>query len=294
MGTLGRNLRPHDRDLVVQEHLRLINDPDKSQCDLQVVCKDGDFFYTKLLFYFFQPSLKTLLESDSELEGLYDRRMVLIDHSLSVEDIRSLYEDSKINNSLTEEAFLSVSTFQLSEDKFSDLPAVSYGLPSKLINLGLSREEDNNYSKKDTNDCSFSCEYCGVTKYKSMKQLKAHIWSKHKSKPEIKYKCPQCFKEFDHKYELNKHSISHIPRAFECSSCGKAFKRKNELFVHYKAFHEEETDMYKCSNCSMTFNKKSNLIRHMSKHERGKFKCNSCSATFNRLDNFKRHQKLHL
>ena len=294
MGTLERTWRPQDRDIVVQEHLRLINDPDKSQCDLHVVCRDGDFFYTKLLFYFLKPALKTLLESDSELEDSYITRMVLIDHSLSVEGIRGVYDDSKINDSLIDEAFLSeASTFQLSEDKFSDLPAISYGLPSKSFITGLSREEVNNYSKKDSDVRTFSCEFCGAMKYKSLKQLKAHIWSKHKSKPEIKHKCHHCFKEFDHKYQLNKHSISHMPQTFKCSDCGKAFKRKNELFVHYKTFHEEETDIYKCSNCPMTFNKKFNLTRHMSKHEHGKIKCTLCSATFNRLDNFKRHQKLH-
>ena len=292
MGTLGRTWSSQDRDWVVHEHIRLINDPDKSQCDLHVVCKDGDFFYTKLLFYFFEPSLKTLL-SESE-QGGNDSRMVLIDHSLSVKDIQSVYEDSKINDYSAEEALLpEASKFQLSEDEVSDLPLVSNGLPSTLINLGSSREKDNSYSEQDTNVCTFSCEYCGVTKYKTMKQLQAHIWSKHKSKPDIRYKCSECFKEFDHKYELKKHSTVHTPPAFECSNCGKTFKRKNELFVHYKTFHEEETDIYKCSKCSMTFNIKSNLTRHMSKHESGKFKCILCSATFNRLDSFKRHQKLH-
>ncbi len=273
----------------MKEHLRIISDPDKSQCDLHIVCQDGDIFYTKILFYFFYPSSKTLFESEDA--GEHDQRMVLIDQAHSVKDILSFYEYSENYATEEEEASYHDNSIQLEEVsvKVNNLAPDSSGLNSKVK---CSSDKETNNFKEDT---TVFCECCAM-KFESTKKLKAHVWSKHKLKPEITYKCQDCPKEFPHKYELKKHLIVHMSPSFVCSNCEKVFKRKNELLVHYKTYHDDEVEkvLHTCPTCSMAFSKKSNLIRHLSKHEQDKFKCLSCNATFNRLDNYKRHQKIHL
>ena len=286
--------RPHDKALIMKEHLRIISDPDKSHCDLHIVCQDGELFYTKILFYFFHPSCKTLFESEDL--GKHDQRMVLIDQAHSLKDILSFYEYSENLVSTEEEEASSYQGHSIDVEEVSVkvdyLAQDSSGLTSKVIDFECSSDKETNNSKKDT---TVFCECCAM-KFESTKKLKAHIWSKHKSKPEITFKCQDCPKEFPHKYQLKKHLIVHMSPSFVCSSCEKVFKRKNELLVHYKTYHDHEVEkvLHTCSTCSMAFSKKSNLIRHLSKHEQDKFKCLTCSATFNRLDSYKRHQKIHL
>ena len=67
----------------------MIENQDKKACDIQIICKDGDIFYTRLLLYFMQPALKcALTDRDEE-----DQSLVIIFPSCCVKDIINFYAD---------------------------------------------------------------------------------------------------------------------------------------------------------------------------------------------------------
>ena len=259
------------RNLVVREHDRVIKNCDKTECNIQVICKDGVIHYTKLLFFFMQPDLRSVLK-DYENEPL-----VIFYPSLCIQDIIKFY-----NVDISNGPPLCIEdhppTTQDQNTDFSYLPPPTSNLPCESIIETTGSESE-----------SMCCEECGIA-YKTIKQLKKHQYDKHKPGT---HKCTQCEREFTHKFELTKHMIKHMPKTFFCNSCDKAFKRKQELVVHYNTFHESSTSIFKCPECPSTFRNESNLRRHRSTHTGLQFKCTLCDLSFNRKDSYKRHQKLH-
>lgn len=255
-----------DHDLIIKEHKRVTTHQDPSECDAQVICQDGDIFYTKLLLYLMQPSLKCALEAQSgDIEPI-----VIIHPSVLVEDFINYYEGEKIIQStppLTDEE----STQDVID--FNNTPSQ---VPAQLSEKTL------------------FCEKCGIG-FNSMKQLQAHQWRVHPSKSTLKiHKCSECATEFAHKFELTKHMFNHMPPTFVCNSCGKAFKRRKGLVAHYNTFHGTSINVLKCPQCPDTFKVKSNLTRHLANvHQGKKFTCGQCNASFSRQDSYKRHLILH-
>ena len=267
-------------ELIVMEHKRIVSQVNKSECDLQIVCKDGDVFYSKLLFYFVQPQFKCIFESHKDVDR--DERIILIHPDLSVTEILNLYDDDD-TPTLNSNQDLACSTVE----EVSLVLPFNNNISSESAMSNASVIEN---AKESTTE--LFCEHCGM-KFNSIKQLKAHKWTKHKTRPDVVFKCGECSSEFSHKYQLNKHLIMHSPPTFECHYCGKAFKRKNGLVEHFKRFHDDTISLFNCSECHMTFRTKSNLTRHMSTHKIIQFQCSECSAVFNRNDNYKRHLKTH-
>ena len=260
-------LQGHVLELIIEEHNRVINNPDKSACDVKVICKDGYIFYTKILLYFMQPSLKCILEDQSN-----DNELIVIIHpSVLVEDIKKFYEaKSPI-----------ISTPPLTQEDLTQDATDSNILKQLEVPVQLNEE-------------IMFCEKCGIG-YKSLKQLKAHQWRMHPSKSPLKnFKCDECDKEFIHKCELTKHMFIHMPPSFVCNTCDKVFKRRKGLVAHHNTVHGTSAIVLQCPECPETFKVKTNLSRHVANVHKGiKYTCVQCNASFNRQDNYKRHLKLH-
>ena len=255
-----------DNDLIIKEHKRVTTNQDPSECDVQVICQDGVIFYTKLLLYLMQPSLKCALESqygDNE-------PIVIIHPSVLVEDFITFYEEGGIIQSTP--------------------PATDEDLTQDVIDLNNTPSQ---LPAQPSEEALF-CEKCGIG-YKSLKQLQAHQWRVHPCKSPLKnYKCSECATEFAHKFELTKHMFKHMPPTFVCNTCGKAFKRRKGLVAHHNTFHGASVTLLKCPSCPETFKVKSNLTRHLAKlHQGKKFTCGQCNASFSRQDSYKRHLILH-
>ena len=264
----------------------MINNRDKTDCDIKVICKDGDIHYSKLLFYFMQPDLRSVLrDCDCENDIL-----VIFYPSLSVQDITKFYEVGVTYS--PSRVMESASTLEDQDADSSFLsPLViqeSIKIKSQNTEESFNQCESNMETNRSNSDC-FCCEKCGKA-YLTLKQLKKHQWDKHNQSI---HKCTQCSRQFPYKSELTKHMLKHMQPTFFCDSCGKAFKRKNELVVHHNMFHDLSLSIYKCPECPLTFRTESNQRRHMSVHTGIKFKCTHCDASFSRKDSYKRHQKLH-
>ena len=264
------------QDLVVKEHHRVINNCDKTECNIRVICEDGVIHYTKLLFFFMQPDLRSVL-NDYKNEPL-----VIFYPSLCIQDIIQFYELDISDDppSVMEEP----STNEDRDTNFSYLPPLR-----ETSNPSCESIPEPETIGSDSE--SWFCEKCGVA-YKTLKQLKKHQYNQHKQGI---HKCTQCLRQFTHKFELTQHMFKHMPPTFICNSCGKAFKRKHELLVHYKMFHDSTITIFKCPECPLTFRTESNMRRHKAIHsgQKQKFKCSYCDSSFSRKDNYNRHQKLH-
>ena len=280
-----RYRRPDYQDLLLREHHRVLDNRDKSDCDIKVICQDGDIYYTRLLFFFMQPDLRYILK-DCE-----DDMLVIFYPSLSVHDIIKFYEVGTTNS--PSHVIEMPPTPEDQDTHFSFLlpPIIqdSINIKDQNIEPAFNHQCESIKETNKSNGDGLCCEKCGMA-FKTLKQLKKHQWDKHT--PSI-HKCTQCSKEFRHKSELTKHMFKHMEATFVCNTCNKAFKRRNELVVHHKMFHDSSMNLYKCPQCPLTFRTESNQRRHMSVHTGNKFKCTHCDASFSRKDSYKRHLKLH-
>ena len=94
------------------------------------------------------------------------------------------------------------------------------------------------------------------------------------------FTCNLCNKEFNRKYNLNKHMERKNP-------CVK----KEEVEVEVEEEEEEEKKI-KCEFCEYSTNKTGNLNRHL-KTCKAKFKCEFCKNGFANNSSLKRHIKLY-
>ena len=152
-------------DLIMKEHQRVIQNQNKLECDIKIICKDGDILYTKLLLYLMEPTLKCALIDRDDPDIKSPR--VIIFPSQCINDIVNFYTDKvRIQHqpSLVEEAS---SGHELILQEQHDAVSNNFNDQHSQDKEGIQSSD-----VVDTN----ICEKCGVG-YKSLKQLKAHQWS---------------------------------------------------------------------------------------------------------------------
>ncbi|XP_055942006.1 zinc finger protein 226-like [Argiope bruennichi] len=78
---------------------------------------------------------------------------------------------------------------------------------------------------------------------------------------EKKFSCSLCSKEFNYKYNLYRHYLTHTgDKPFKCYVCNKQFSQKVNLDAHYKIHTGEKP--YACDICEKKFNSKHNRDTH--------------------------------
>ena len=260
-------------DIILGEHKRLVMLKTKCiESDVKIICKDGELWYTRILFYLMEPQYKGLL-----LDQSLEEDIVIINPSLSVDEICNFYDSS--NNMEVEREDCTTNGFN------SSLPeTITINDPEATKDEGLSGVAES---------LGCVCELCGQS-YKSFNKLKAHKYNKHKIDSEEAFGCQECGKTFMHKFQLNKHKFVHQDPSFVCATCLKKFKTRKSLVSHFNLIHNKmpATDsLIQCPECPAKFSLQSNLNRHLKGHSKC-YKCSQCNVTFNRCDNLRRHLKL--
>ena len=250
-------------DTIIQEHERLLKtkiEDINSDNDVKIICEDGEVWYSRILLYLMNQQYKTLL-----LECCPVSEVVIIDCSSRVSDFVEYYSVHSRNiRTESENKEDTVDEFDtLSNEEVCELPTAFY------------------------------CEVCGRC-YSSVKKLKAHKKSQHKSDSKEDFACGVCGKIFMHKYQLTKHEVIHNEPSFVCANCDQKFRRRQALLRHYEHFHDGSKSklLFQCPVCNLKFSRTENLLRHTRIHDTSEFKCSHCDSTFKRSDSLKRHIKL--
>ena len=120
--------------------------------------------------------------------------------------------------------------------------------------------------------------------------LDRHTGSRPKK---LKYQCPVCGKEYEHKCRMEVHMRDHTgERPYPCSECNEKFKRKQNLKSHMLVHTEEHP--YKCTECDEAFKRPSNLKSHMLVHTvELPYTCTECNEKFKRKHDLKSHMLVH-
>ena len=80
---------PKVSEIIMREHERLVKAEKKcSGSDVKLICRDGELWYSRILFYFMQPSYKLLL-----LDEYLGDELVIIVPSISVDEVLNFYEE---------------------------------------------------------------------------------------------------------------------------------------------------------------------------------------------------------
>ena len=175
-----------------------------------------------------------------------------------------------------------------------DLNARRFSIASSTSRNSLNNPESNDYNLFDDDDTERTrCPHpdCG----RPFKDLKAHMLT-HPS--ETREKCPitTCAyhqKGFAHKYDKNRHTLTHYKGIMVCGFCPgsgsaseKSFNRADVFKRHLTAVHGAEKTPPNCrkKSTSSSTNKK---MSRQAVDATGK--CSTCSATFKNVHDFYEH-----
>ncbi|XP_014240595.1 zinc finger protein 311-like [Cimex lectularius] len=180
---------------------------------------------------------------------------------------------------------------------------------------------DEDCNRHDREGDKFSCDICGKSFFKSLRQLSAHKLCHseyHKKglakKKEIKkvdrlktltkndenpeqHVCMLCDKTFKTKVNLIQHVNSHtITNSFRCRICKECFESLEELDKHARN-HKVLKREYKCRECGQKFRSKAACWEHLNSHMRARSKpglpCDICGRVLSTKATLKEHMFIH-
>ncbi|XP_039995095.1 zinc finger protein 391-like [Xiphias gladius] len=150
-----------------------------------------------------------------------------------------------------------------------------------------------------------SCHVCDKS-FKRDSYLIRHVDKSHKGHKA--FKCLECNKEFDQRYQLVLHIRSHTgEKPFSCDYCGKAFVQNSSRLAHMRVHTGEKP--YFCAKCGKSF-ATSNHFKFCKMQneckiapEKGSadenlkeekaFKCFECNKEFDKNHQLVRHVRVH-
>ncbi|XP_070834206.1 zinc finger protein 271-like [Chaetodon trifascialis] len=146
------------------------------------------------------------------------------------------------------------------------------------------------------------CRFCGK-KFKRDSHLIRHVDKSHKGHKA--FKCLECNKEFEQRYQLVLHIRIHTgEKPFSCDFCGKTFSQNSSRIVHMRVHTGEKP--YFCAKCGKSFAtgkhfkfckvqnqcKVKGNIDENHKEEKA-FKCFECNKEFNQKHQLVLHSRVH-
>ncbi|XP_078244492.1 uncharacterized protein LOC110070724 [Pogona vitticeps] len=109
----------------------------------------------------------------------------------------------------------------------------------------------------------------------------------------IKYLCPECGRNFQHKSTLIRHQKMHTgERPHVCLECGKAFRRRDKLIRHQRIHTGQKP--HGCPECGKSFRERGKLVSHQRIHTGEKpYPCPMCEKTYRWKEEFVKHLRIH-
>jgi uncharacterized Zn-finger protein len=154
------------------------------------------------------------------------------------------------------------------------------GLDGSTLELGKERG-------CHTEELPYKCAECGKG-FDRKWNLKIHMLTHTK---ERSFVCLKCQTRFNHQSALKRHELTHMEeRPFVCSEpeCGKSFKSKRELDVHMRIHMDPQ---FVCAECDKKFTFIGNLRKHMLTHTGARpYECAECGKRFSQSSNLKVHE----
>ena len=160
---------------------------------------------------------------------------------------------------------------------------------SEKDNITMERNTTQGIKKNNTEE-----EQCAprvAVKKSSLSKVKAKVsLTKEKKRLKTSYKCDICSREFNQKYKLRDHYLTHTgEKMYECNECGKSFALAGNLKHHIITKHSTERN-HKCTVCLKSFKTTVALKYHMNVvHNKIRFKCDTCGKDFSALQTVKTH-----
>lgn len=113
----------------------------------------------------------------------------------------------------------------------------------------------------------------------------------HRRAKTAQYKCDFCSEEFNRKFHLRLHIVTHTGHfPYKCEQCDKGFIR-----LSYLKRHEKTHKSHSCDHCDVVFPKWSQLVAHKHKeHASVECKCTQCNRVFHSRRGLKYHQQVHV
>ncbi|XP_071335964.1 zinc finger protein 260-like [Trachinotus anak] len=145
-----------------------------------------------------------------------------------------------------------------------------------------------------------SCHMCGKS-FKKDSYLIRHVNRSHKGRKA--FKCQECNKEFDQRYQLVMHIRTHTgEKPFICDYCGKAFGQNSSRLAHMRVHTGEKP--YSCAKCGKSFATSNHFkfckmqndcktAAEKEKEEEKAFKCFECNKEFDKNHQLSRHMRVH-
>ncbi|XP_043482597.1 zinc finger protein 595-like [Leptopilina heterotoma] len=86
---------------------------------------------------------------------------------------------------------------------------------------------------------------------------------------EINFECTVCNSTFPSKRSLDKHSLTHDEKKYNCDKCDKEFSTHDKLLEHSKLHQpKEKSKPVRCKICEKSFKKTDTMVRHLNIHKR--------------------------
>ena len=289
------------------EHL-LSGDGENVYLDVRIVCRDGEFLWSRLLLSSMSRFLHTLISATDSPDA--DHTIIMPD--VNKETMRSLLHNVIASSQAVIEdvslvELLAVDNSYLQQWTIEENIKVSgiSPLPDSIIvkdeedhseTLFYSCKEETESTKKKTQR-KMMCKFCSLDfRSQSYSDYQEHILT-HKNSGGL-YECPinACTKTYKSWSHLCEHYFSHnnSPKPHLCSYCSytsitRANVRKHELAVH----EDPERRPFECPTCSKRFKTASNLNDHIKVHTTEKFECKTCNKTFKSQIGLQQHERLH-
>ena len=150
----------------------------------------------------------------------------------------------------------------------------------------LQNENENRHKK-------YGCDDCGK-EFNRKFNLERHIETVHLNMFKKEHKCDICEKAFGRRDVLQRHVLLiHLsPKKFKCQKCDMSFANKENLKRHFESNHHENRP-HVCDQCGKAFGHQCTLRVHMENvHENVKpFKCGICDKSFGQKGHLDRHVK---
>ena len=282
--------------------------------DMKIVCRDGDFKWSRFLLGSVSAWMETLVldveNTDTETTLFIPdvNKDILLQMLYSLISSSNMAIQGKSRISLLKMLAVDENFFQLQDVEsekikitgvpMTMIPTISSKIKEEddvdiLFTEGVDEEFEGKRKKKSTR--KMFCKICSLD-FQTYSAYQDHINS-HKNISGL-FECneEECGKTFKAWTHLSDHHYSHdkSPKPHLCSYCSYTSITRANIRKHEVAVHEDpDRRDFACDKCNKRFKTSSNLAEHQRVHGNEKYKCKECPKSFKSLIGFNQHKRTH-